>query len=61
LLQLCLINLRQKTKLKIQALMKKLIYILAIALLSSVTMTACTEEEIAPTHNTQGGNGSDPF
>jgi hypothetical protein len=41
--------------------MKKLIYILAIALLTSTTMTACTEEEIAPIQNTTGGNGSDPL
>ena len=41
--------------------MKKFIYILAITLLTSATITSCTEEEIAPTQNTQGGNGSDPL
>ena len=42
--------------------MKKLIYILLIALSTSATLTACTEEEITPTELTRNGGGgiSDP-
>lgn len=41
--------------------MKKIIYILLFAIASSLTMTACTEEEINPTEFSNGGGGiSDP-
>lgn len=41
--------------------MKKIIYILLLAFASSMTMTACTEEEIKPSQSTAGGGGiSDP-
>lgn len=37
--------------------MKKLIYILLFALASGMTITSCTEEEVAPVEN-GGGSGS---
>lgn len=39
--------------------MKNLIYILLFALISAMTITACTEEEIAPSAdcNDNGGGG----
>ena len=43
--------------------MKKLLYIMAIALASTVTLTACTEDEVKPSKpNNNGGMGSlDPL
>ncbi|HEY9048405.1 MAG TPA: hypothetical protein VIN08_21005 [Ohtaekwangia sp.] len=38
--------------------MKKLFYILLIAFVSSLTITACTEEEVVPTQPTDNGGGS---
>jgi hypothetical protein len=39
--------------------MKKIIYTLLFALVSAMTVTACTEEEVAPsTELNGGGNGS---
>jgi hypothetical protein len=44
--------------------MKKLLYILLFALVSASAITACTEEEVAPTSTDNslngGGTGSDP-
>lgn len=40
--------------------MKKIIYILLLAFASSMTMTACTEEEIRPEYSNGGGGISDP-
>lgn len=45
--------------------MKKLLYILLFALVSASAITACTEEEVAPTANDatpngSGGGGMDP-
>ncbi len=41
--------------------MKKLIYILLFAFVTAVSFTACTEEEVAPsTELNGGGNPSDP-
>jgi hypothetical protein len=41
--------------------MKKTIYILLLAIASSLALTACTEEEITPTEYSNGGGGiSDP-
>ncbi len=41
--------------------MKKIIYILLVAFASSLTITACTEEEVTPSHQMNGGGGiSDP-
>jgi hypothetical protein len=37
--------------------MKKTIYILAIALFSALTFSACTEEEVAPTSTTTAAGG----
>ena len=37
--------------------MKKLLYLLAFALLTSVSMTSCTEEEIAPQTELRNGGG----
>lgn len=43
--------------------MKKLFYILLISFVSSLAITACTEEDVAPaTENNSGGTGSgDPL
>lgn len=45
--------------------MKRIIYILAIAVSSSLVVTSCTEEEVAPTNtenDNSGGQGSgDPL
>jgi hypothetical protein len=38
--------------------MKKIIYIILFALVSSVAITACTEEEVAPSSSNGGGRGS---
>ncbi|WP_262898690.1 hypothetical protein [Dawidia soli] len=35
--------------------MKKIIYILLFALVSSVTITACTEDEVTPQQGLNGG------
>jgi hypothetical protein len=41
--------------------MKKIIYTLLFAFVSSMTFTACTEEEVKPsTELNGGGTGSDP-
>jgi len=41
--------------------MKKLFYIVLFALTTAMTVTACTEEEIKPqTELNGGGNGIDP-
>ena len=40
--------------------MKKLIYIILISFVSSITITACTEEEVIPTQDNGGGIGADP-
>jgi len=41
--------------------MKKLIYILLFAFVTAVSFTACTEEEVTPsTELNGGGNPSDP-
>jgi uncharacterized lipoprotein YehR (DUF1307 family) len=39
--------------------MKKLLYIVLFALVSSVSITACTEEEIKPASD--GGAANDPI
>jgi hypothetical protein len=44
--------------------MKRIIYVILFAAFSSLTITACTEDEVVPTQNTDngGGNGSaDPL
>jgi hypothetical protein len=42
--------------------MKKIIYIILFALTSSLAITACTEEEVAPsTSENGGGSGHDPI
>ena len=43
--------------------MKKLFYIMAIAIASSLALTGCTEDEVSPVKpNNGGGNGSlDPL
>jgi hypothetical protein len=39
--------------------MKKIIYILLFAFVSALTVTSCTEEEVAPSSESNGGgNGS---
>jgi hypothetical protein len=38
--------------------MKKFIYILLIAFSSSVVITSCTEEEVAPAPHTESSGGS---
>ena len=44
-----------------QKTMKRIIYILLIAFTSSMSFTACTEEEVTPqTDLSGGGHGSDP-
>lgn len=42
--------------------MKKLFYLLAFLIASSLVVSACTEEEIAPStvNDNGGGTGSDP-
>ncbi len=41
--------------------MKKLFYILSFLIISSITITACSEEEIVPTSEFNGGgHPSDP-
>jgi hypothetical protein len=41
--------------------MKKLFYILLLTVATSMTFSACTEEEITPrTETVGGGGGSDP-
>lgn len=40
--------------------MKKIIYFLLIALASSFALTACTEEEVAPSSENGGTYPSDP-
>lgn len=42
--------------------MKKLFYLLAFLIASSIAFTSCTEEEITPTSEefNGGGGGSDP-
>ena len=39
--------------------MKKIIYLLLFAIASSLSITACTEEEVTPTTN-GGGGESEP-
>lgn len=43
--------------------MKKLFYLLTIALLASISITSCTEEEIKPQTELKNGGGeaSDPI
>ncbi|NJM25723.1 MAG: hypothetical protein HC859_09770 [Bacteroidia bacterium] len=42
--------------------MKKLFYILILALVSGLTITSCTEEEVTPTTDNGGGGGQiDPW
>jgi hypothetical protein len=45
--------------------MKKFVYILLFAAVSSMTISACTEESVEPkkedTGNTGGGTGGDPI
>lgn len=42
--------------------MKKLFYILIVLFVTSLSITACTEEEVAPTtENGNGGGGSSDF
>ncbi len=42
--------------------MKKFIYAVVLTLLSSLAFTACTEEEVKPSQNMNGGGGpTDPF
>jgi len=38
--------------------MKKLLYILVIALMTSFVATSCTEEEVAPTTELDNGGGA---
>lgn len=38
-------------------IMKKLFYLLAFVLMTSVSMTSCTEEEIAPQTELRNGGG----
>lgn len=41
--------------------MKKFIYILLLTLVSALTITSCTEEEVTPSVELNGGGaGSDP-
>ena len=41
--------------------MKKIIYILLFSFVASLSITACTEEEVTPsTEYNGGGNASDP-
>jgi hypothetical protein len=40
--------------------MKKIIYLLLFSIASSITFTACTEEEITPNTELSGGSGLDP-
>ncbi|SKC56713.1 hypothetical protein [Ohtaekwangia koreensis] len=37
--------------------MKKLIYILMLSLLAGITVTSCTEEEVTPQIELNGGGG----
>ena len=37
--------------------MKKLIYILMLSLLAGITVTSCTEEEVTPQVELNGGGG----
>jgi hypothetical protein len=39
--------------------MKKLIYIVLFAFVTAMSVTACTEEEIKPTTELNGGGGPD--
>ena len=39
--------------------MKKLLYIALLAFVTSMSVTACTEEEITPTTELNGGAGND--
>ena len=42
--------------------MKKIIYILLFAFVAAISVTACTEEEVVPsTELNGGGNPSDPI
>jgi hypothetical protein len=42
--------------------MKKIAYIILIAIASAITFTSCTEEEVMPTSGKNGGAGvSDPL
>jgi hypothetical protein len=41
--------------------MKKIIYIFLFTLITSITITSCTEEEVTPSTELNGGGGaSDP-
>lgn len=41
--------------------MKKILYIILIGLASTITFSSCTEEEVQPTYEMNGGGGaSDP-
>lgn len=40
--------------------MKKIIYLLLFAITASLSITACTEEEIAPQSELRSGKPSDP-
>ncbi len=39
--------------------MKKLIYIVLLAFVATMSVTACTEEEVKPTTELNGGGGTD--
>ncbi len=43
--------------------MKKIIYLIIIAIVSGLTISSCTEEEVAPSSQlgAEGGMGSDPL
>jgi hypothetical protein len=40
--------------------MRKLIYIVLIAMLTTATVTSCTEQEVNPREGGGGGTGNDP-
>lgn len=50
-------NSTQKPKHK---LMKKLIYIAALFIVTAMSVTACTEQEVKPRDAAGGGNAPDP-
>lgn len=41
--------------------MKKILYILAIVVSTSLVLTSCTEESVKPKTGTENGGGSDPI
>jgi hypothetical protein len=47
-------------KSKTQFIMRKVLYIIILAIITSASVTSCTEQEVKPNESGTGGTPSDP-